>query len=82
MNAEQNYRLLQGIDANRRFLLQAYRDNPDLQSRAEPEVRRLLDAARADMPGAEQTTLLSTTSGGPPAPTIEPVSGTEKRITP
>ncbi len=82
MNAEQNYRLLQGIDANRRFLLQAYRDNSDLQARAEPEVRRLLDAAREDMPNAEQTTPLSTTSGGRPAPTFEPVSRTERGITP
>ena len=35
MNAEQNYRLLQDMDANRRFLLQAYRSNPALQALAE-----------------------------------------------
>jgi hypothetical protein len=82
MNAEQNYRLLQGIDANRRFLLQAYSDNPDLQARAEPEVRRLLDAVSANMPATEKTAVLCTTSGGSPAPTFEPVSRTERRITP
>ena len=53
MNAQQNYRLLQEIDANRRFLLQAYRDNPDLLARAEPGIRRLLDATRNDVPAAE-----------------------------
>ena len=52
MNAQQNYRLLQEIDANRRFLLQAYRDNPDLLARADPGVKRLLDAARNDAPDA------------------------------
>lgn len=52
MNAQQNYRLLQEIDANRRFLLQAYRDNPDLLARAEPGIRRLLDATRNDVPAA------------------------------
>ncbi len=50
MNAQQNYRLLQEIDANRRFLLLAYRDNPDLLARAEPGIKRLLDATREDVP--------------------------------
>ena len=63
MNAEQNYSLLQGIDANRRFLLQAYRDNPDLLARAEPEVRRLLVAGWEYPPEAEQTAVS-------PAPTF------------
>lgn len=53
MNAQQNYRLLQEIDANRRFLLQAYRDNPDLLARAEPGVKRLFDATRNDAPDAK-----------------------------
>ncbi|KAF0164702.1 MAG: hypothetical protein FD157_1866 [Rhodocyclaceae bacterium] len=35
MTAEQNYRLLQEIDANRRFLLLVYRSNPTLQALAE-----------------------------------------------
>ena len=35
MTAEQNYRLLEEIDANRRFLLLAYRSNPALQALAE-----------------------------------------------
>jgi hypothetical protein len=63
MNAEQNYRLLQDIDANRRFLLQAYCDNPTLLARAEPEVRLLFCAAQNDMLDAKQTAV-------PPAPTF------------
>jgi hypothetical protein len=42
MTAEQNYRLLQEIDANRRFLLAAYRDNPALLARAEPRIRQFV----------------------------------------
>jgi hypothetical protein len=45
MTAEQNYRLLQEIDANRRFLLAAYRDNPALLARAEPRIRQFVDTA-------------------------------------
>jgi MSHA pilin protein MshD len=41
--AEQNYRLLQEIDANRRFLLMAYQQNPKLLERAEPRVRQLFE---------------------------------------
>lgn len=68
MNAEQNYSLLQGIDANRRFLLQAYRDNPDLLARAEPEVRRLLDAGWENAAETTQTAV-------PPAPTFVDAAG-------
>lgn len=35
MTAEENYRLLQEIDANRRFLLMAYRQNPKLREKAD-----------------------------------------------
>lgn len=35
MTAEQNYRLLQEIDANRRFILMAYLQNPKLLERAD-----------------------------------------------
>ena len=42
-NAERNYRLLQQIDANRRFLLMAYRQNPKLLAQAEPRIRQLFD---------------------------------------
>ncbi len=50
-NAERNYRLLQEIDANRRFLLMAYRQNPGLLARAEPRIRQMLDqpSARNDI---------------------------------
>lgn len=39
--ADQNYRLLKEIDANRSFLLMAYRDNPALLERAELRIRQL-----------------------------------------
>lgn len=45
MTAEQNYRLLQEIDANRRFLLLAIQGNPKLLARAEERVRQALLAA-------------------------------------
>jgi len=35
MTAEENYRLLQEIDANRRFILMAYLQNPRLAKKAE-----------------------------------------------
>ncbi len=35
MNAEQNFRLLQEIDANRSFVLMAYRQSPKLLERAD-----------------------------------------------
>jgi len=43
MTAEQNYQLLQEIDANREFLLLAYLQNPALLRLADPEIRRLLE---------------------------------------
>ena len=42
MTAEENLRLIQEIDANRRFLLLAYRSNPAMLSKAEPRIRALL----------------------------------------
>jgi len=44
MMAEQNYRLLQELDANRRFMLMAYRDNPELLDKAEARIKMLLVA--------------------------------------
>lgn len=35
MTAEQNYRLLQEIDANRKFILMAYLQNPKLANQAQ-----------------------------------------------
>ena len=43
MTAEQNYRLLQEIDANRRFMLLAYRSNPALLDGAEECIRYLFE---------------------------------------
>jgi hypothetical protein len=55
MTAEQNYRLLEEIDANRRFLLQAYLSNPALQALAEESAGLKWGDWResAALPGAE-----------------------------
>jgi hypothetical protein len=50
MTAEQNYRLLQEIDANRRFLLLALQGNPHLLALAEGRVRQALLAVRPETP--------------------------------
>ncbi|HEU0219926.1 MAG TPA: type II secretion system protein [Gallionella sp.] len=42
--AEQNYRLLQEIEANRRFLLTAYEQNPKLLENAELRIQQLFAA--------------------------------------
>lgn len=41
--AEQNYRLLQEIEANRRFLLAAYEQNPKLLENAEARIKQLFE---------------------------------------
>ena len=43
MTAAQNYNLLQEIEANRRFLLQAYQQNPKLLERAEDRIKALFN---------------------------------------
>ena len=43
MTGDQNYRLLQEIQANRLFLLAAYRQNPKLLERAETRIREMFD---------------------------------------
>ena len=47
MTAEQNYRLLCEIEANRNFLLMAYHQNPALLARAEPRIRQLFGLPEA-----------------------------------
>jgi len=42
MTAEENYRLLQEIEANRAFILTAYLQNPALLEQAEERIRLLL----------------------------------------
>lgn len=42
MNGEENLRLLEQIDAHRRFILQSCLDNPVLLARAEPRIRWML----------------------------------------
>ena len=48
MTAEENYRLIQEIDANRCFLLAAYRSNPHLLARADARMRVLLGLPTSD----------------------------------
>ena len=45
MTAEQNYRLLQEIEANRRFLLLAYQQNPKLLESAEARIKQLFEGS-------------------------------------
>ena len=54
MTAEENLRLIREIEANRAFLLAAYRQNPHLLARAEPRIRALFEpvAPSVDLPGA------------------------------
>jgi len=41
--AEKNYFLLQEIEANRRFLLMAYQQNPKLLERADTRIKQLFE---------------------------------------
>ena len=43
MTADQNYRLLQEIEANRKFILMAYLQNPKLLEQAEARIKQLFD---------------------------------------
>jgi hypothetical protein len=57
MTAEQNYRLLQESEGNRKFILMACLQNPKLLDQAEPRIRQLFDmpACRENREaGAEQ----------------------------
>lgn len=42
MTADENYRLLQEIDANRAFILTVYLQNPQLLAQAEERIKLLL----------------------------------------
>ncbi len=46
--AEQNFQLLQEIEAGREFLLMACEQNPELMKRAEPRIRELFECGRGD----------------------------------
>jgi hypothetical protein len=70
LTAEQNYRLLQEIDANRRFILMAYRQNPKLLERAEPRIRQLFAGSdERDPSGRGQAEILSPLAAVSSAPT-------------
>jgi len=49
--AEQNFQLLQEIEANRDFLLSAYEQNPELLKHAEPRIKQLFDKTWAQKEG-------------------------------
>jgi MSHA pilin protein MshD len=46
--AEQNFCLLREIEANRRFLLMAYEQNPNLLANAEPRIRQIFQADNSE----------------------------------
>ncbi len=54
MTGEQNLRLIRAIEANREFLLMAYRQNPALLARAEPRIQALFKPARPVPPPADR----------------------------
>jgi hypothetical protein len=51
LSGEDNYKLLMEIQANRDFILMAYRQNPELLKHAEPRIRQLLGLAEQDEAG-------------------------------
>ena len=72
LTAEQNYRLLQEIEAIRVFILMAYRQNPKLLERADPRIRQIFSASNERDPpggGGPHSTPLSL-AAVLPAPTL------------
>ena len=61
MTAEENYRLLQEIQANRDFLLLAYRQNPELLRHAEPGIRLLFGLPEHEQDAGTSTPHMQTT---------------------
>ena len=51
MSADENYRLLQEIEANRAFILTAYLQNPQLLEQAEDRIKLLLQAPEENQKG-------------------------------
>lgn len=62
MTAEQNYRLLQEIDANRSFILLAYQHTPALLEQAEARIKQLF--VPMDVP-LEEAPVVQVTRGLP-----------------
>lgn len=61
MTAEENYRLLQEIQANRDFLLLAYRQNPELLRHAEPGIRLLCGLPENEQDAGPSSPYMQTT---------------------
>jgi len=59
MTGEENYLLLEQIDANRQFMLLAYQSNPSLLKHADESIRRLF--AKPEELAAQANELLSVT---------------------
>ncbi len=57
MNGERNLRLIREIEANREFMLAAYRQNPALLSQAEQRIRDLFAPTAADPDKGERRAL-------------------------
>ncbi|OGA02280.1 MAG: hypothetical protein A3H35_04190 [Betaproteobacteria bacterium RIFCSPLOWO2_02_FULL_62_17] len=45
LSADENFKLLREIEANRAFILLAYQSDPELLKRADPEIRRHFENA-------------------------------------
>ena len=50
LTPEENLLLLQQIEANRAFILLAYQSDPALLKWADPQIRRLFEDVREEMP--------------------------------
>jgi len=61
--AEQNFALLQEIEANRLFLLMAYEQNPELLEKAEPRIRQLFEKMDAEKSVPERRPLMGRQCG-------------------
>lgn len=58
LKAEENRRVLEEIDAGRRFLLLAFLANPDLAARAEGHVRQMAVSLQSEPQGEPQNARL------------------------
>ena len=76
LTAEQNYSLLQEIEANRAFILMAYRQNPKLLERAEPRIKQLFAGSNERDPpdGGGPLEALPSLAAVLPAPTCREIS--------
>jgi hypothetical protein len=61
LTADENYRLLQEIQANRDLILQVYKENPRLLRYAEPRIRMLFGLPEIEQAAGTTTPHIETT---------------------